>query len=79
LGLLGMEERARHLGGTFQIDSRPGLGTLLRVTLPIAAIFDSALPETSREGDVLAQQPEFGTELVWNGGLADGADSHSAG
>ena len=26
LGLLGMEERVRHLGGTFQIDSRPAAG-----------------------------------------------------
>jgi signal transduction histidine kinase len=74
LGLLGMEERARHLGGTFQIDSRPGRGTLLRVTLPLAAI-----PETSQPPDVLAPRTEFATELVWDGGLADGTDSHSAG
>jgi signal transduction histidine kinase len=67
LGLLGMEERVRHLGGTFLIDSRPGRGTLLRVTLPLAAI-----PEAVRTS-VLARQPE----LAWNGGLADGADSHS--
>jgi hypothetical protein len=39
LGLLGMEERARHLGGTFHIDSRPGRGTLLRVTLPLSGAF----------------------------------------
>ena len=36
-----MEERVRHLGGVFQIDSRPGRGTLLGVTLPLAPI-----PET---------------------------------
>jgi signal transduction histidine kinase len=69
LGLLGMEERARHLGGSFQIDSRPGRGTLLSVTLPLAAIPDAL------EIRVPALEPE----LVWNGGLADGADSHSAG
>jgi hypothetical protein len=74
LGLLGMEERVRHLGGTFQIDSRPGRGTLLRVTLPLAAI-----PETSQHSDAMLEKPGFATELVWNGGLADGADSHSAG
>jgi signal transduction histidine kinase len=74
LGLLGMEERVRHLGGTFQIDSRPGRGTLLRVTLPLAAI-----PETSPHSDAMLEKPGFATELVWNGGLADGADSHSAG
>jgi len=68
LGLLGMEERTRHLGGTFQIDSRPGRGTLLRVTLPLMA-----MPVTVQT-NIVAREPE----LVWNGGLADGADSHSA-
>lgn len=38
MGLLGMEERVRHLGGTFEIDSRPGRGTLLQVRLPMAAL-----------------------------------------
>ncbi|MGP0075490.1 MAG: sensor histidine kinase [Bryobacteraceae bacterium] len=79
LGLLGMEERARHLGGSFQVDSRPGRGTLLRVTLPVAAIFDAAQPEKSPGVDVLAPPSELGPQLVWRGGAADGADSHSAG
>jgi signal transduction histidine kinase len=74
LGLLGMEERARHLGGAFQIDSRPGRGTLLSVTLPLAAI-----PETSLSQDVVTPPPEFKSELLWNGGLPRGADSHPAG
>jgi signal transduction histidine kinase len=74
LGLLGMEERARHLGGTFEIDSRPGRGTLLRVTLPVAAI-----PATSRRENVPPAPPQLETEVVWNGGVADGADSHTAG
>jgi signal transduction histidine kinase len=38
LGLLGMEERVRHLGGSFEIDSSPGCGTLLRIALPLAII-----------------------------------------
>jgi glucose-6-phosphate-specific signal transduction histidine kinase len=63
LGLLGMEERARHLGGSFQIDSRPGRGTLLRVTLP--------------RRDVVVPEPEQTTELFWNG-VPYGADSHPA-
>jgi len=38
MGLLGMEERVRHLGGTFEIDSKPGRGTLLHVALPLATL-----------------------------------------
>jgi signal transduction histidine kinase len=37
LGLLGMEERVKLLGGRLEIQSQPGRGTVLRVTLPIAA------------------------------------------
>jgi signal transduction histidine kinase len=35
LGLLGMEERTRHLGGEFTIDSQAGRGTLLKIRLPL--------------------------------------------
>lgn len=35
LGLLGIEERARHLGGGFSLDSAPGSGTVLSVRLPL--------------------------------------------
>ena len=38
LGLLGMEERTRHLGGTFAIDSQAGRGTLLKIRLPLAEL-----------------------------------------
>lgn len=38
LGLLGMEERVRHLGGTFEVDSRPGCGTMLKILLPLASM-----------------------------------------
>jgi signal transduction histidine kinase len=79
LGLLGMEERARHLGGAFHIDSQPGRGTLLRVTLPLACMPETAKPETGKPSSVSAPPPDFEIEVVWNGGLADGADSHSAG
>jgi signal transduction histidine kinase len=37
LGMLGMEERVRHLGGTFDIESQPGRGTLVKVELPVAS------------------------------------------
>lgn len=34
LGLVGMRERARHAGAALEIDSAPGSGTRVRVTLP---------------------------------------------
>ncbi len=37
LGLVGMGERVRMLGGTFSIDSRPGGPTIVRFTLPRTA------------------------------------------
>ncbi len=36
LGLLGMQERLRLVGGTFTITSKPGRGTRLRVELPLS-------------------------------------------
>lgn len=35
LGMLGMEERVRQLGGQFEVQSTAGKGTVLRVTLPV--------------------------------------------
>ncbi|HML17913.1 MAG TPA: sensor histidine kinase [Bryobacteraceae bacterium] len=37
LGLVGMEERVHHLGGAFEIASRPGSGTRVAVELPLAS------------------------------------------
>jgi signal transduction histidine kinase len=36
LGLAGMRERAELLGGRFELESRPGSGTRIRVRLPLA-------------------------------------------
>ncbi len=36
MGLLGMEERVKRLGGTIEIESRPGAGTTIRSKLPLA-------------------------------------------
>jgi signal transduction histidine kinase len=38
MGLLGMEERVTHLGGTFRVNSRPGKGVKLRIELPLAPV-----------------------------------------
>lgn len=37
LGLVGMEERVTHLGGAFEVRSRPGAGTRVAVELPLAS------------------------------------------
>src|SRR6202140_5512751 len=75
LGLLGMEERVRHLGGSFEIDSRPGCGTLLRVALPLATIPEGHAGKHAES----AAEEKPGAVLLWDGGRVDGADSHSAG
>jgi signal transduction histidine kinase len=36
VGLLGMEERVTHLGGSFHVDSTAGAGTSIRVELPLS-------------------------------------------
>ena len=38
LGLLGIRERARDLGGTAKITSRPGHGTLVEIELPVKEV-----------------------------------------
>ncbi len=35
-GLRGMRERVAHLGGELRIDSRPGAGTQVTVTVPFS-------------------------------------------
>jgi len=37
LGLVGMEERVKHLGGAFEVRSKPGSGTRVSVELPLAS------------------------------------------
>lgn len=37
MGLLGIEERVSHLGGSFAVESQPGGGATLRVALPLEA------------------------------------------
>jgi signal transduction histidine kinase len=35
LGLISMEERVRHLGGTFSISSKPGDGARIEIRIPL--------------------------------------------
>jgi len=45
MGLLGMQERVEYLGGELAVDSAPGQGTTLRVTLPVAPMAAPAVRE----------------------------------
>jgi signal transduction histidine kinase len=36
LGLLGMRERVKHIGGTFEINGIPEHGTIIKVSIPVA-------------------------------------------
>jgi signal transduction histidine kinase len=38
LGLLGMEERVREIGGTLDIKSQPGRGTRISILLPVPPV-----------------------------------------
>jgi signal transduction histidine kinase len=46
LGILGMEERVRRLGGRLKIDSQPGRGTTVSAELPVTEL------EEKNENDV---------------------------
>jgi signal transduction histidine kinase len=43
VGLMGMRERAQHLGGSLIIQSAPGMGTLVKVSVPARATVRSRL------------------------------------
>jgi signal transduction histidine kinase len=51
LGLLGMEERVRLVNGKFNIESRPGAGTIVRVEIPLES---SASPAAEAGGGAAA-------------------------
>jgi signal transduction histidine kinase len=56
LGLLGMRERARMLGGRFSIEGGPGRGTLIRAILPLT-------PRTLRDADRPAADDDASPEV----------------
>jgi len=49
VGIAGMRERVQHLNGVFEIESMPGRGTVVRVSLPIDAAADRAFLDESSE------------------------------
>jgi signal transduction histidine kinase len=37
-GIMGMRERARHFGGLIEVDSQPGRGTCMRLSMPLQQV-----------------------------------------
>ena len=37
-GIMGMRERARHFGGAIEVDSQPGRGTCMRLSMPLPEV-----------------------------------------
>ena len=50
LGLIGMEERARELGGDLRIDSSPGRGTRLEIRLPRLLLAEVPIDQDPHRG-----------------------------
>jgi signal transduction histidine kinase len=48
VGVLGMRERVRTLGGTFLIRSRPGEGTVIDVEIPLVQLRVKSEPGSRR-------------------------------
>ncbi|MCU1258202.1 MAG: histidine kinase, partial [Bryobacterales bacterium] len=57
LGVLGMRERASMLGGSVSVQSSPGMGTLLTLSLPLARMSASGSPKIERPSEI----PAIGT------------------
>jgi signal transduction histidine kinase len=47
MGLLGMQERVNHLGGTFSVESLPGNGAIVCIVLPLAKPVEDQLQATT--------------------------------
>ena len=47
LGLIGMEERVRHLGGSFSISVKPGHGARIEIRIPFETDAPAAAAESS--------------------------------
>lgn len=56
-GLIGIEERVSILGGAFSVTSEQGIGTTVRVSVPLQA--DSALAATAPQSAPLSDDVEF--------------------
>ncbi|HEY8177951.1 MAG TPA: sensor histidine kinase, partial [Candidatus Limnocylindria bacterium] len=55
LGLIGMQQRAERIGAELEVGHRPGNGTRVRMTLPLAATATDGSPVLAGEGAASAE------------------------
>ncbi|HKO32959.1 MAG TPA: GAF domain-containing protein [Candidatus Limnocylindria bacterium] len=55
LGLIGMQQRAERIGADLEVGHRPGNGTRVRMTLPLAATESGGSPVLATEGAASAE------------------------
>ena len=62
IGIAGMHERVKQLGGTLEIQSEPGRGTVISVELPVTGCAENGdkLPTQSRSEKKSGNQKEAG-------------------
>ncbi len=78
MGLQGMRERARLIGGTLLVRSELSGGTTIEVRAPIAASSPSSLTETSERTDMALDRPEEAEGLTSPDPLPAGAGTETA-
>lgn len=76
LGLLGLEERVRRLGGALKIDSQPGCGATISAELPVASLDTVTLDKAELDK---AGLDKAGLDKAVLGIPETHADSHIAG
>jgi signal transduction histidine kinase len=47
MGLLGIQERVSHLGGTYSVESQPGSGAILGIVLPLSKPVEDQPPHSN--------------------------------
>ena len=77
-GILGLRDRVAALGGTLELASPPGAGTVVRATIPLGAASDGASDLQHREHAAVCRRRVAELELAEDVGdvLLDGRGRH---
>lgn len=66
IGIAGMQERVKQLGGTLEIQTEPGRGTVVSVELPVTASTETADRSPSQSGSSKSRENQRQAEPVVN-------------